>query len=74
MYCTKCYAKLDDTAKIGRCPRCDRGYDVTDRSTWLKRPFPGALRIALYIAATSIVSLVIAYIAAMFQMASASGH
>jgi hypothetical protein len=74
MYCRKCYTKLDPTDDFPRCPRCDRGFDPTDRNSYLARPFPGKWRIVWHIFLTTLVSFVIAFIVANFQLAQASGH
>jgi hypothetical protein len=74
MYCRKCYAKLDPSEEFHRCPRCDRGFDPSDKSTYLPRPFPGKWRIVWYVITTTIISFVVAYIVACFQLAGASGH
>jgi hypothetical protein len=69
-----CYAKLDPAAEYHNCPRCDRPFDPADSRSYLSRPFPGFWKIIIYIVATTVVSLFVAAIVAMFQAAGASGH
>ena len=74
MYCRKCYAELDAMVEDVRCPQCGRRFDPANAGTYLARPFPDTRKIILYILATSIVSVVVAFVVATFQLAAASGH
>ena len=74
MYCRKCYAKLDEAAEFPRCLRCAYAFNPADPKTYLTRPFPGTWRIIGYIVATTIVSILGAFVVAFFEMAGASGH
>ena len=79
MYCRKCYAKLDQApfdplTDFHNCPQCNRAFDPANKSTYLARPFPGIARIIRYVIATTIVSLIVAFIVSFFQLVGASGH
>ena len=74
MFCRKCYSPLDPAAQNHRCPKCDRSFDPANPGTTLARPFPDRWGIVRYILATSVISIVFAWIIACFQMVGASGH
>jgi hypothetical protein len=74
MYCKKCYGKLDLSLLLHACPWCDRAFDPADESTYRPRPFPSIGRIAGYVLATTIFSLLVGCVVALFQMAGTSGH
>jgi hypothetical protein len=74
MYCRNCYAKLDPAEVIHRCPICNRAFDPATSRSYLSRPFPGIGSIISYIVATTVISLLAAFVIAMFQLAGASGH
>ena len=74
MFCRKCYWKLEDSQEFHRCPRCEQGFDPTNPRTYLRRPFPGPLRILWEVILTTVVGTLVALIVATFQMAKASGH
>ena len=42
--------------------------------TYLLRPFPDAWQAIMYIIATTIISVVVAFIVATFQLVRSSGH
>jgi hypothetical protein len=73
MFCKRCYVDLRAVTK-STCPACKRAFDPTNPKTYLRRPFPPALRIAAHVIATTLVALGCAYVVAFFQMARTSGH
>jgi hypothetical protein len=74
LYCGRCYTRLDSTERVRHCPKCGRGADSSDPRTYLTRPFPGPLRIVKYAVITTIISVIAAFVAALFQMSQLSGH
>jgi hypothetical protein len=60
-----------------RYPRCGRGFDPADQSSYLAVPLPGKWRIFWYVVASTIISIGAAFFVALFQMRIAgppSGH
>jgi hypothetical protein len=74
MYCRKCYAELDTERELHRCVKCGRAFDPADARSYLTRPFPSVPKMILFILATTIISIMGAYVVALFQEAGASGH
>lgn len=73
MYCKRCYADLS-AAPEPKCPNCGRPFAVNAPGTYLKRPFPGAARIALHVALTTAFATAAAFVVGLHQMARSSGH
>jgi hypothetical protein len=73
-YCKKCYAKLDPVDGFNRCQQCGRAFNPANDLSFLRRPFPGKLRIVVHLVGTTAIGFLVAYVVAMFQMAALSGH
>lgn len=72
MYCKKCYGKLDAADSV--CAQCGTAFSPSHPETYLRRPFPSAMRIVFHVIATTIVGIVAGFVIAFHQMAGASGH
>lgn len=74
MYCIRCYTRLENDPAVTRCPRCGYAFDPANATTFLPHPFPRRQSVIVHLVVTTIVSVLVAFAVAFFQMAFASGH
>ena len=73
MYCRNCYQDLS-RATESKCAACGVAFDAANERTYLTRPFPRPLRMAVHVLLTTAVAAVVALGVAFHQLARTSGH